>query len=123
MRKHFAVVGLTERFDETLILLRRSLGWRRFPFYIRQNTTKNRLLKDNLSTEVLKAIKRYNELDMELYEYVRERFDESVDYQGTDFSRELRAFNIMNGCYQKAHSQVRYIISKGRALARKYVVK
>ena len=123
LENHFAIVGLTERFDETLILLRRSLGWRRVPFYIRENTTKNRLLKNDLTTEVLNAIKRYNELDIELYEYVKERFDESVNHQGTGFIRDLRTFNIMNGYYQRAHSKSRSITSKVRALARKYVAK
>jgi hypothetical protein len=123
LQKHFAVAGLTERFDETLILLRRSLRWRRFPFYIRQNTTKNRLLKDSLSTEALNVIKKYNELDVRLYEYVRERFDESIGYQGADFRRELRRFHIMNGCYQEAHAKFRYITSKVRTLTKKYGAK
>jgi hypothetical protein len=123
LEKHFAIVGLTEQFDETLILLRRSLGWRRVPFYIRQNATKNRLLKDDLSTEVLNAIKRYNELDMELYEYARERFNESIDHQRTGFSRDLRTFKIINGYYQRVHPKFRYMTSKVRSLTRKYVAK
>ena len=34
----FCVVGLQERFDESILLLRRSLGWRKPPLYRRQNT-------------------------------------------------------------------------------------
>jgi Galactose-3-O-sulfotransferase len=119
LEKHFTLVGLTERFDETLILLKRSLGWRRFPVYIKKNVTQNRPLKDSLSTEVLNAIKRYNELDIELYAYTREKFNESINNGGADFRRELKIFNIINGCYQK----FTYISRKTKALSKKYGVK
>jgi hypothetical protein len=99
--------------------LKRSLGWKRFPVYIKKKVTQNRPLKDSLSTEALNAIKRYNELDIELYEYTREKFNESINNGGTDFSRELKIFNIINGCYQK----FTYISRKTKALSKKYVVK
>ena len=35
----FLVVGLTERFDESFILIRRALGWR-LPMYERHNVSK-----------------------------------------------------------------------------------
>ena len=38
---HFAVVGITERFDETLILLKTALNWNSI-FYSRANVTRNR---------------------------------------------------------------------------------
>ena len=34
----FLVVGLTERFDETFILIRRALGWK-LPYYLTANVT------------------------------------------------------------------------------------
>ena len=37
----FSVVGLTERFDESAVLLTRALGWRRM-VYTRENVTPNR---------------------------------------------------------------------------------
>ena len=42
LRKHFVVVGLTERFDETLLLLKQAFSWNRDVFYYPMNTNPGR---------------------------------------------------------------------------------
>lgn len=40
LKKHFVVIGLVERFDETLFLLKRALGWDIPPYYFKTNVSK-----------------------------------------------------------------------------------
>ena len=96
---YFAVVGLTERFDESLILLRQKLGWKNI-FYQPKNVTKNRPLQDSISDKTLAEIKKYNELDFELYKYAQEIFEKSIEQQGASFVNELNRFKLLN----KTHS-------------------
>jgi hypothetical protein len=95
LRDHFVVVGLTERFDETLLLLKRQLGWRRHS-YTRHNVTARRPVKRELSEAALGSILSANRLDIELYRYAKELFDEQVRQQGPSFTRELNRFRSVN---------------------------
>ncbi|MEH7380573.1 sulfotransferase family 2 domain-containing protein [Bacillus sp. JJ1533] len=70
LAKHFSVVGITEMFDESVFLMMKELGWNNIS-YERQNVTKNRPLKDQLSKDVLKIIEDNNKLDIELYQYAK----------------------------------------------------
>jgi hypothetical protein len=66
-----AVVGLTERFDETMLLLKKVYGWR-MPFYERRNVGRHRLRKQDLSADVIRQIAADNRLDVALYAYAQE---------------------------------------------------
>ncbi len=55
IRAHFAVVGLSEKVDESLLLLKRSFGWKNI-FYIKANVNKNRLAKEEVSKGTLNII-------------------------------------------------------------------
>jgi hypothetical protein len=91
-----AAVGITERFDESVLLFKKSLGWSLFS-YVRENVTRSeRVDRRSVSSDVEKAIKEYNRLDMELYQYCREVFDETIQKAGRDFQDELSAFRREN---------------------------
>jgi Galactose-3-O-sulfotransferase len=95
LERHFAVVGLTEGFDSTLLLLKRALGWRRLA-YVRHNVTSNRPEKRKISQAALDAIAEVNALDTELYEYAQMLFEEQVRRQGPSFAQEVKDFQIVN---------------------------
>jgi len=42
IEEHFISVGLTERFDESLILLKNKIGWKKYPVYERANVNRNK---------------------------------------------------------------------------------
>jgi hypothetical protein len=94
-REHFAVVGLMERFDETLLLLRRAFGWRDI-FYVPQNVSARRPRRDELPPNVLEAVVEANQVDVKLYQYVKTLFDEQVRRQGPSFKMEVWAFRLLN---------------------------
>lgn len=88
----FLVVGLTERFDETFILVRRALGWR-FPVYVTANVASG---AKPASDAAIESIRRRNQLDLELYDFARERFDAEVERQGDSLRREVATFRALN---------------------------
>jgi hypothetical protein len=98
--QHFAVVGLVERFDETLVLLQQTFGWRT-PVYIKQNVTSQKQ-KDatTLDPNTLQAIEQCNALDMELYRYAQSRFEQQIEAIGDAFATLLQKQQFWNGVYQ-----------------------
>lgn len=99
IEQHFPVAGLLERFDETLILLRRTFGWKDL-FYTRKNVNPNRAGKQTVDVKVRAEIEKRNALDMELYGFTRKRFDSMLSRQGPGFVRELSSFRRLNALYR-----------------------
>lgn len=95
LREHFAVVGLTERFDETLLLLKKALGWKNL-FYIPRNVSAERPRKSQLPPATIAAIVQANQLDGQLYEYATALFEEQVRQQGPTFAREVARWQLVN---------------------------
>ena len=95
--EHFGVVGLTERFDETLLLLKRTFDWKDV-FYRRQNVTQDRPQRQELSAETLAVLREHNRLDLELYTYAETLFERQVRQQGASFPLAVRTFQAVNRC-------------------------
>lgn len=91
----FAVVGVTERFDESLILMQRALGWRT-PWYVRKNKTKRRPPREAVSDEVRDLIREQNALDVELYQFASRRFEKMVAEQDDTFQQDMRRLIFKN---------------------------
>jgi hypothetical protein len=96
--EHFVVVGLSERFDESLLLLRKALGWKNI-YYVKRNVTKNRPSKQQLPRETISLIEKHYDLDIQLYEHARQRFEETIREQGAGFESELKSFRRNNKLY------------------------
>ncbi len=97
----FAVVGLLERFEETLILMKRTLGWKLPPLYVKENISPNGFYKENIPKETLSLIRKYNKLDIELYRYATNLFEEKINQQDASFEEELKDFKLLNKSYQE----------------------
>jgi hypothetical protein len=95
---HFSVVGLSGRFDESVLLARRRLGWKGFPVYLKRNVTAGRPATAQLSKSALRVIRKHNELDLELYEWVSARFQH--EWETESLQRHLKVFRLMNAMYQ-----------------------
>jgi hypothetical protein len=97
LRERFLVVGLTERYDETLLLLSRALGWRAIFYYKRRNVTADQSTDSPLSDRALQLIEERNRLDAELYRFAQQLFEEQVRRQGAELDAELSLFRSING--------------------------
>ncbi len=95
LQDEFAVIGLTERFNETLLLLSKTFGWRHL-YYTRKNVSRKRPRKEDLSGDTLDAVIRANRLDMELYEFGKRLFEAHLQRQSSGFQREVRWFETTN---------------------------
>lgn len=74
--EHFAVAGVLERFDESLALMGHKLDWQWTPHYENQNITKEK--NELIDSATLDVIRKANELDLELYEWVSARLDKEL---------------------------------------------
>lgn len=96
--KRCAAVGFTERFDESLVLMKLALGWGT-PAYVRRNTTKQRPQLQEVPPHVLELIEERNRLDRALYDYGVELFEDALARHRAAVDRELRRLERMNAVY------------------------
>ena len=86
----FLVVGLTDRFDETFVLLRRALRMR-VPFYVTRNVTVPLVPSD----EALQLIADLESNDRKLYSFAERLFADRVAAQKPSFKGEVAIFNAI----------------------------
>lgn len=89
----FAVVGLVERFDESLLLMAKRFNWR-FPFYIRMNVGGGKKGRVDADTEII--LRETAGLDHALYEYAVTLFERQVQAYDGDLVRDCRQFQRKN---------------------------
>jgi hypothetical protein len=73
----FWFVGVRERLDDSIVLLGRKLGVGLMPYFLRHVSQKRPPLAET-SDELRGLIAEYNALDVELYRFARERFEEEA---------------------------------------------
>ena len=93
----FSVVGLTERFEETLILLQKTFGWSHL-HYVRANVAPHGPSVE-LTDEVRDLIDEHNRLDNALYAHVSARFEEAMRSYPS-FEHDLARFIRTNALYR-----------------------
>lgn len=89
------IIGVQDYYDEYLMLLKQQLGWRQ-PYYAKARVNKKRKRVDELDERSLNAIRKYSELDMELYAFVKERFERQWEVGQERNERMLRRFRWQN---------------------------
>lgn len=95
-----AVAGLTERFDETLLLLQRRFGWS-MPCYVAENVGADRVSRETVGRPALKRIWELTQWDRALYALAAARLDAQIAQQGPQFATALRQFRIANIRYRR----------------------
>jgi len=88
---YFAVVGITEMFDESIFMMKKKLGWGDIN-YRKKNVTSNRPTREEVSNKVIEIIKEKNELDTELYNYAKERLKTQIQALDSNSKQELKDF-------------------------------
>jgi Galactose-3-O-sulfotransferase len=108
LRDRFAFVGLTERFDASLLLMARALGLRGFDLrYERQNVGRGRgevasPASATIDPELEAELRARNHLDLELYRYARDvlypaqvaRYGETLDDDVAKLRRDCQGFQF-----------------------------
>ncbi len=88
---YFTVVGITSRFDESILALSYELGWKA-PYYSRANRTRADI---NLDNSTLHTIEEYNQFDLELFKLGNDLLDAKIR-SILDFKRLLHQFEWRN---------------------------
>ena len=83
----FLVVGLTERFAESFVLIRRALALRR-PFYITRNVGRT----IEVSDYAVELIRRREEFDVALHSFAQEVFERQIAREGRSVAPEAALY-------------------------------
>jgi len=78
LAKYFSVVGLTERFEESLALMKLRFGWK-LDTYSSFNVTRSRPKKRELSEATVNLIAETNRFDVDLYKFGATLFERAVE--------------------------------------------
>jgi hypothetical protein len=78
LAKYFPIVGLTDMFDESLFLMKHQFGWGDIS-YKKENVNQSRLKKQEISSEIIKQIKKNNQLDLQLYKWAKKRLTNQLN--------------------------------------------
>lgn len=100
IEQHFAVAGLTERFDESLVLMSIELGWNWTPYYLNRNVTKDKPVAKQIDPIALKAIEQANPLDFELYDWASRRFQDQLAQHPSRMDEGITRLNRANRLYR-----------------------
>jgi hypothetical protein len=97
---NFAVAGLTERFDESLVLMGIALGWTWTPYYLNRNVTKNKPVAKQIDPLAFAAIEQANPLDFELYDWATLRFQDQLAQHKLSVDERISRLNRANRLYR-----------------------
>ena len=113
---HFSLVGLTEQFDASMLLLSHTMGWKHC-HYLRLNSSRHK----EPVTEKLKAkIAEHNNLDVLLYQKMKKRFAQTLEKHDINrekiesFQHKNKKLNAYLGSPYKAYHQTKALL-RGQA--------
>jgi hypothetical protein len=100
LNTRFSMVGLTEEYDTSLLLLQRAFDWH-LPSYTRRNVTKAKPSRSRIEPHVLEEIAEQNSLDSELYAFAHNLFREQCTAYGSALARDVERYRLRNSLYQR----------------------
>jgi len=95
----FKFLGILEKFEESLLLLYYTFGWRPITKNWALNISPKKFDNANLSNDTIDTIKQHNKLDLELYNFGKKLFEER-------FSQMVK--NLKEKFYEKSFADLTY---------------
>ena len=115
--RYFSVAGLSERFEESLALMKLRFGWK-LERYSNFNVTRVRPKKGDLPRSTLDLIAEKNSFDVALYELAAKAFQTAIDKHTADVSQITRELESARARTQTPLSSALFAI---RATGRKAI--
>ena len=97
IKQHFKIVGLQEEFEKSIVLLKRTLNWNTYKPYVSQNRTLKKYKQ--LDEDTYNVIRKYNELDFQLFECVQDSFKEKWYSELIENTFGLIRLKFINGLF------------------------
>jgi hypothetical protein len=113
LRRFYSVVGTLERFDETVLILNRLMGWKNNP-YARRNIGTLRSRESQHPSELVRLIREKNSADYRLLDYANHWLDRAVASYGPEFSSDLAALRRANQRKERAMRIRRLLLPRSR---------
>ena len=110
----FLFLGITEMFDETILILKNMLGWH-MPYYSIANRTKKKPNYDAVNPTIISFIKEHNQLDIKLYNITKTSLLNRIAEENDIFQDRINKFKKINRLLNPLFSYSRAI-----RLIRKY---
>lgn len=107
LRENFVTVGLVEHFDETLLMLRKKLGWKNI-YYAHKHYNTARPRGEN-TARLRELIAEYAKPDLAFYARVKEMFEEQRREYGPALQADLRAFQKNNRIFSRIWSASTFV--------------
>jgi hypothetical protein len=89
--KSFRVVGICEKFEESLMLIATTFDWK-IPFYKNCKVSKTR---PQIAPTTVEMIRDHNRLDVELYEFAKSLFEQSLQKKQAAVQERLAALRTL----------------------------
>jgi hypothetical protein len=118
---HFSVIGLSERFEESLALMKLRFDWK-LRLYSAFNITGARPKTRDLSRETHDLIVEKNSFDVALYRCAERLFEEAVNRQAAAVSRIADELKVVRTRQQSAFSAISFSLQAAtrKAINRAY---
>ena len=91
--RYFSVVGLCERFEESLALMKLRFGWK-LERYASFNVSRIRPRKSEVSRSTLNLIEKKNSFDISLYDYAAKLFQSAIETRAAEVGRITRELEL-----------------------------
>ena len=99
--RDFAVAGVLEHYDETLLMMKRQFGWPR-AYYARQNVSEDdRPNGEEINDEFVRLVKEMCAPEVELYRFVRQQTAALIVRQDASFDAELKQLRRANARFER----------------------
>jgi hypothetical protein len=114
LTKSFSVVGICERFEESLILISKTFGWE-ISAYENHKVAKTRPMAE---PKLVDLIREHNRLDVELYEFGKKLFEQSLRKNEESIREGLATLRatprpgILKHSCQSSVSAARFLLNK-----------
>jgi len=110
----FSVVGISERFEESLVLISKTFGWE-ISFYENRKVAKAR---PAAAPELAELIRQYNRWDAELYEFGQKLFEEALRQNEESVRAGLASLSAiprpgrLKRCFLSTSSAAKFLLNK-----------
>ncbi len=94
IKKHFAFISVTEMFDEIIFFMKLELNWKKHIFWYIRHKTKKRPKREELPDGLITKIIQNNELDYQLYYFIKKLMNERINSLNPEQQRKLKEYSV-----------------------------
>lgn len=98
LKNHYLLAGITEHFDEFLLVLAKKLQWspNDIIYTKRENVSTNRPMTADIPRHIVEEIEKHNTYDIQLHRLAKDLFKKEIEKYGSSFSKDLENFHAAN---------------------------